>query len=246
MTDDEKMLKKRFSELNGRALSRNIRTFSDFLTMAEQDDLLSLRLEPAPELYGGYPKAERRLAAFGEKEPADAFPPPAAWIFIAPLSLKFAEKLTHRDYLGALMSLGVKRETMGDIVVTDAGAWLYCLNTVSEHIVRELTQVRKTPVKCEIKTPPEVLLSPEKQEREIVIQAPRADALVSAVYNLSRSEAKELFTKGLVFVNSRLLENGAKDLNEGDIVSVRGCGRFTYLGTVRETKKGKLRARVEY
>ena len=245
MTDEEKMLKKRFAELNARAASRNIRTFSDFLTMAEQDTLLSLRLEPAPFLYGGYPGAERRLAAFGE-ELSEAFPVPAVWIFISPLSLKFAEKLTHRDFLGALMSLGVRRETMGDIVVTGEGAWLYCLNTVSEHIVRELSQVRKTPVKCEIKTPPEELLSPEKQEREIVISAPRADALVSAVYNLSRGEAKELFSKGLVFVNSRLLENGAKDLNEGDIVSVRGCGRFTYLGTVRETKKGKLRARVEY
>ena len=246
MTDDEKLLKKRFAELSSRALSRNIRTFSDFLTMAEQDDLLSLRLLPTPALYGGYPGAERRLAAFGEEEIADSFPVPAVWIFISPLSLKFAEKLTQRDFLGALMSLGVKRETMGDIVVTENGAWLYCLDTVSEHILRELTQVRKTPVRCEIKTPPEELLSPEKQEREVVIAAPRADALISAVYNLSRSEAKELFSKGLVFVNSRLLENGAKDLSEGDTVSVRGHGRFTYLGTVRETKKGKLRARVEY
>lgn len=246
MSDDEKLLKKRLTEKHERALSRGIAVYSDFLTMAEQDTLLSLGLFPAPELSGGYPGAERRVAVFGAGEDADITPPsPVKCVKISPLSAKFAEKLTHRDYLGALMSLGIKRETLGDIAVSGCDAYLFCLDNISGFICSELTEVRRTPVKCSVTEAPEELVNAQPEERETVVPSLRADALVAAVYRLSRGEAQELFTRGLVFLNSRLLENGAKTLSENDVVSVRGHGRFIFTGESRETKKGRIRAAVK-
>jgi len=194
MTDDEKLLKKRFRELHDRAEKRSIPVYSDFLNMAEQDTLLSLGLYPPPALDGGYPGAERALARFGMED--GRFPPPAACLLISPRSARFAEKLTHRDFLGALMSLGVRRETLGDIVVTDKSAYLFCLETVADFLCAELREVRKTPVRCERTAVPDSLLTPEPEERELVVASKRADALIAAVYKLSRSEAQALFSRG--------------------------------------------------
>ena len=124
------------------------------------------------------------------------------------------------------------------------GAYVFCLETVAGFLCDNLDEVRRTPVRCERTAVPESLLAAEPEERELVVASPRADALVAAVYRLSRSEAQALFVRGLVFVNARLLENGSRELNDGDIVSVRGYGRFVFGGMLRETKKGRIRASV--
>ena len=114
MENDIRQLKKRFEELEDRAETRGYAVYSDFLTLAEQDVLLSA--VPCAELIGGYIAAERKIACFGESYGAE---PPCVWIKIAPRQQKFADKLTHRDFLGSLLGLGIKRELLGDIILEE-------------------------------------------------------------------------------------------------------------------------------
>ena len=231
-------MQKRFEELSSRAAQRYYTAFSDFLTMEEQSELLSLRLESPFKLFGGYEGAERCVAAFGEDCENDDFP--ISYIKIEPVAKKFADKLTHRDFLGSLMNLGIKRETLGDIIIKDNTGYLMCLDTVADFIADDLTRVKHTSVKCNaVSALPEGMQS-EPQEQEEIVASLRIDVLTAAVYNLSRNAVKELFNQRKIFVNSALCENFSLIPKEGDVISVRGKGRFKYGETLGKTKKGRL------
>ena len=231
-------MQKRFEELSSRAAQRYYTAFSDFLTMEEQSELLSLRLESPFKLFGGYEGAERCVAAFGEDCENAVFP--ISYIKIEPVAKKFADKLTHRDFLGSLMNLGIKRETLGDIIIKDNTGYLMCLDTVADFIANDLTRVKHTSVKCNaVSALPEGMQS-EPQEQEEIVASLRIDVLTAAVYNLSRNAVKELFNQRKIFVNSTLCENFSFIPKEGDVISVRGKGRFKYGETLGKTKKGRL------
>ena len=235
MEQDITQLKKRFSELSRRADDRGYAIYSDFLTLAEQSVLLSEL--PYTELCGGYPYAERKIACFGESWGAE---PPTVWIKIAPVSQKFADKLTHRDFLGALVGLGIKREVLGDIILYENCGYLYCLESISEFIINELKQVKRTNVTCELTNEPPKSSVELPKEEKIPVASERLDALISAVFKLSRSESQALFDAELVFVNSRTAKKTSAEASVGDIISVRGHGRFMYEGMIGNTKKGRL------
>ena len=109
------MSEKRLSEVAERASERCYVTFSDFLNMEDQSELSSLALPCDYVTFGGYDGAERAVAAFGNGCEYAEFP--IKIVEAAPLSQKFADKLLHRDFLGSLMGLGIKRSVLGDIVV---------------------------------------------------------------------------------------------------------------------------------
>ena len=144
-----------------------------------------------------------------------------------PLIQKFADELTHRDFLGALMNLGIKRELVGDIIVDDNCGYILCLEHIANYICENLNRVRHTSVKTQISALPENL------NKEI-------DVVISAVYNLSRNETSKLVKNERVFVNSRMASSVSSLLNGGDVVSVRGFGRFVFVKEIKETKKGRL------
>lgn len=126
MDNDENKLKKRFAELSLRAVEQRRTVSSDFLTLDEQSTLASAQLFSRVYLYGGYPLAERRAALFGEKsEEEKAAECDFVWVKISPVSKKFADELTHRDFLGTLMGLGIKRETIGDILTDDNCGYVF-------------------------------------------------------------------------------------------------------------------------
>lgn len=242
--ENENLLQNRFTELSGRNFDRGIWAFSDFLSLAEQDILLRLRLPSPFELVGGYEGAERRIAAFGSEELCGyAEKAPIECVCISPVNDKFADSLTHRDFLGSLMALGIRREVLGDIAIKNNRGYLFCLDTIADYICRNLVCVRHTTVKCEICEVPEIITE-KPPVRELIIASERLDAIVAAVYKLSRSESQELIRDGKVFINGRLTESSSADIPDGAAISVRGCGRFLYEGVERETKKGRLRVSV--
>ena len=121
--DDIGRLKKRFAELAERADRSSIWQYSRFLTIAEQAELLKLRLPVPVTLCGGIDGAERRIACFGSEALMGCEPePPVECVRISPLNPRFSGELTHRDFLGALMALGVTRDVMGDIIVSGSEA----------------------------------------------------------------------------------------------------------------------------
>ena len=242
MENELELTSKRLAELAKRACKRGQAAYSGFLTPAEQGELTRLRLEPYV-FDGGYPAAERRCAVFLPWEGCE-WESRVVCLEIAPANVKFAESLSHRDYLGALMALGIKRETMGDIVISGKNAYLFCLDTIAPYIMSQLDEVRRTSVKLR-PAPPESVTPPELPgERSVTVQSNRLDALVAAVYHLSRTEAKRLFERELVLVNSLPPRSESAPAKEGDVISARGCGRFVYCGEAGETKKGRVRALV--
>jgi len=245
MPDDIQRLRKRLEELASRACRRGVYSFSEFLTLAEQATLCGMRVEAPYTLEGGYTDAERKIAVFGSKELCGyRAEPPIRCLRIAPLAPKFAESLTHRDFLGALIGLGIRREVLGDIIVGGNCGYLFCLESIAEYVLSQLTQVRRTAVKAERSDSPPVSAAELPERSQIVVASERLDAVVAAVYKLSRSESQGLFGQDRVFVNGRAAGSLTYSPEVGDTISVRGFGRFVYEGVEGETRKGRLRAEV--
>ena len=234
------MLEKRFNELYNRANQNYYPVFSDFLNLEEQSVLAKSYLPCV--LYGGYEGVERVVAGFGDNVCEQDFP--IRCVEIKPVNKKFADKLSHRDFLGGLMNLGIKRELLGDIIIFENSAYLFCLDKISNYIKDNLSRVRHTTVEVnEVDAPPVKAVEPKGAE-EMVIASLRVDVAVCQVYNLSRNECAKLFETEKVFINSRKLESRSYQLKEGDMVSVRGYGRFQFVSVVRKTKKDRLVAEM--
>ena len=241
MQDNQLGLKK-LIDLSRRADSRCCYAYSDFLDAAQQSDMIANSRELAGKwsLEGGYPNAERRIAVFGSEELC-GYPPelPLKCVKIAPKSERFAGEMGHRDFLGSLMALGVKREVLGDIVIADGCGYLMCIDTIASYIADNLEQVRRTSVACEIID--EMPAAEVKIQTERVnVASERLDAVLSAVWHMSRSESARLIKAQRVFVSARLCENCGAQLKIDDTVSARGFGKFIYRGMEKETKKGRL------
>jgi RNA-binding protein YlmH len=138
------------------------------------------------------------------------------------------------------MGLGIRREVLGDIIISENCGYLFCLENITDYIIEILTQVRHTTVKCEIteNTPADVL--PQPENREIIVSSERLDVIVSAIYKMSRSQVLPIFHTEKVFVNGAVKTSPSAILNIDDKVSVRGFGRFIYKGVLRHTKKDRL------
>ena len=248
MKDDEQLIKKRLLELSRRSYARNRYEFSEFLNLAEQDILCRTKLDSSCSPYtltGGFQGAERQIAMFGGEDICGYESTlPLCWLCISPALDKFANDLSHRDYLGSLMALGIRRELLGDILLDGKTAYLVCLDSISAFIISELKQVRRTTVNCRLcDSPPEIaVLLPDISE--LVISSERIDSVVSAVYQISRSEGQELILSGSVYISGKPVQSSSHALSVGSIVSVRGMGRFIYEGISRETKKNRLRVMV--
>ena len=216
--------------------------YSAFLSPAEQDDLLrcpetagfSFRLE------GGYEGAERKILAAGREDEMGPPEPPVSVIAVKPLSEKYAEELTHRDFLGAVLGLGIERSLIGDILVRGSHAWFFCLSPAAEMIAFSLKQVRRTSVKAEIVPPDLPELRPRFAALRLNVASERLDAVTAAFAGLSRGQADRLFSAEKVFVNGRVVTDRTARLKEGDVLSVRGFGKAVYDGIEHETRKNRL------
>lgn len=245
MTDGTERLKKRFAELSERAAGQGCAVFSDFLTLSEQSVLKACAFGVPVTLFGGYDAAERRLACFGcEEADGPAERSPLVCVKMAPVSARFAERLSHRDFLGSLLALGLRREKLGDILIFKNAGYLFCFASVAGYITEKLVRVRRTAVRCTVTdAPPEQSASPP-EEQTVLAASLRADALAAAVYRLSRSGAQSLFPEGRVFADGRQIADPSRTVGEGEIISVRGLGRFIFCGVCGETKKSRLKVRV--
>ena len=237
---------KRFEELASRSNERGYAVYSDFLGLSEISELCTMRFSVPTNLWGGYEDAERCVACFGDREYfMDDNDYPIKCILIKPVNQKFADALTHRDFLGSLMGLGIRREVLGDIIISGNCGYLFCLDSISEYIIENLTQVRHTTVKCELteNIPTDAL--PQPESREIIVSSERLDVIVSAIYNMSRSQVLPIFHTEKVFVNGAVKTSPSATINIDDKVSVRGFGRFIYKGVLRTTKKNRFVIKVE-
>lgn len=247
--DELELTKKRLLELGKKSYDAGYFIFTDFLGLAEQ----SLFLEIKPQLkgvkytaFGGTEGTERIMLRFGSPEElgyAEDFP--ISIIKISPKAAKFADKLTHRDFLGALLNLGIERRALGDIAIIDNVGYLFIKTDMAEYVLDSLSRVKRTDVNAELvsELPDGELYRTER--RRIQAAGERLDAVVAKVFSLSREEALGYFQKRLVFVDGRLTENNSYTPKPDERISVRGLGRFIYCGYSSLSKKGKLNIDVD-
>lgn len=237
-------LKNRFRDLAERSYNQGIYTFTGFLGLGEQEIFWRQEKELRHAGYvleGGCKDADRVMVRFGDESQLGYRTEfPIVCIHISPLQQKFADDLSHRDFLGALMNLGIDRATLGDIKVRDRAAYLYCLDSISGFICDNLHQVRHTNVKCDITECADEIPQEDPSIVAVQVQSLRVDAVLAKVYNMSREKSLELFRAGKVYVNGRLCENNSRLLKTGETVNARGYGKFSLTGEPRETRKGKF------
>lgn len=245
----EQLLKGRLADLAKRSYQQNIYTYSSFLSVSELNLLDELREELSYihwECYGGNELCERQLVQFGSEEEF-GYPGhyPIVVIQVTPLLEKFSESLNHRDFLGALMHLGIERNTLGDIWIKEKTAYIFCLESIADYISSELTKVKHTNVKCEITEPDIPAFTPRLVDEEFPVTSLRLDNILAALLKCSRSEALSFFTDKKVTLNGRTTGRNNITLKDGDVFSVRGHGKFIFEGTGGSTRKGKIYVHIK-
>lgn len=250
---DEQLFKKRLTETAELAYGRGIAVTSDFLGLAEQNLFHETRKEfPAVgyTCFGGVPQAERFCIRFDGTVSVSGFKElplteeakagyPISCIKVSFQTSKYSEGLSHRDYLGSLLSLGVSRSKIGDIYVRGDEAFVFCTDGIADFLCKEWTQVKHTQIHCEAVIPDMGILAPSLQQITSTVPSLRLDALTAAAFQTSRSKLTEAIDAGRVFINGKAVLKAGTELKEKDIVSVRGKGRF-YLDEVKNTtKKGR-------
>ncbi len=245
---EEQLLEKRLIELSKIAYHRNIFTYTDFLNLNERNILHTL---PKDKLYsryvtfGGYDLAERQMVAFIpdalslREENLNDIDFPYVIIKILPLQAKFSEQLTHRDYLGAILNLGIDRSKIGDILIKEKETIVFIHRSMSDFLCNELTRIKHTSVYATVSNCEELDFTPNFEEITGTVASVRLDSLLSLAFSSSRSKLSGLIEGAKVFVNGKLMTTNSYQVKEGDIISVRGMGKFKFNGSQYRTKKNR-------
>lgn len=191
-------------------------------------------------MYGGYVNATRLYIGINTNECTSDFP-----ISVLQIKSKGSKELTHRDFLGSLMGLGIKRECIGDIVTVKSNeAIIFVRDDIAQYIIRELDKVgRESVTVCEY-TGDTDSLSNNTEELSLIVTSMRADNFVSACINSSRSEAVSLISSDMVFLNYLQVNKPSQNITEGDIISIRGYGKFIVGEVKGKTKRDRLVIKV--
>ena len=156
-------------------------------------------------------------------------------------------KYKHRDYLGGILKLGVKREKIGDILVTEDGADIIINKDIEKFLLNEikiLTRFAKSEIG--IKSVEELKNVEIKTEKlEIVVMQERLDSVVAEILKCSRTNANKIIEDERVFVNYENIVKSSKVLKQGDLLTIRGKGRFKIGEIINNTRKGKLVIEIE-
>ena len=239
-SEEERMLLVRVCDRLERAREREMPAAMAFLSRREQ--ALVRQLLPQCSFFGGTEGAERAVAFslpeyltredyFDEEGP------------IACLRVRFYEEnsLSHRDILGALMGLGIRRDAVGDICLHEKHCDIFILSDLTRYLLDNLTSAGRQHLSCERIALSQAEKTPQKlREVRVTVPSLRLDAVLAAAFHLSRGTAAEAVNAGRAAINSLTSCKPDRLLSEGDEVALRGSGKFRILTLGGETKKGRL------
>lgn len=243
MEKNEDLYCKRLIELANLSFQRGICTYTDFLNLNEINLFFTIKSElPSvhTKFFGGYSDAERKILCFYEENSYSEPEFPIDCIHIEPRNTKFSESLDHRDFLGALTHLGIKRSKLGDILIDENQSYVFCDNKISRFIVDNLFMIKHTNVTCEIIDFNNMNYTPRFVTITGTVPSIRLDAVLSVAFKASRSSLNSFIHSKKVYVNSRLILSCSYLLKEGDVVSLKGYGKFLFKEINNQTKKGRF------
>lgn len=230
------------------AAAKNTVAFTAFLDARQRTLLrnaMKNRAGVSLSFYGGFPDAERTVAVFlpGSEEPEEYFRqhPEENPLALLKIHKDGFSALGHRDYLGAVIALGVKREAVGDILSSKDGCEMFVLKTVGRFLEENLRQAGRGTLAARAADVSEFIGGSQKPpvEKRETVASPRLDGIVGAAFNISRNVAAQAVNTGRVFVNGvQVLKPDAKTA-AGDKIVLRGKGKAVIMEFAGETKKGR-------
>lgn len=242
--EQEKLVMRRAEDLCRIAQGRGIARYSGFLTDREQC-LAAAALNKAGcrefAFEGGYPQAERKLLCI---EPAGAYSePPICCVKLECALANGAEGPAHKDYLGALLGLGLERSCVGDILPDEAlpgTAYVYLLQRVSQLICTELCSVGRCTAQAAVFDGLPPIRPPKRTLVSATVSSLRADAVLAAMLHCSRTQAGEILRGGGLEINHVQVFSPHAPVYEGDVFTVRGKGRFKLQSLGGKSRKDRL------
>lgn len=244
---EEMMLLKHLKDLSHIGYQRSYCTYSDFLNLNEinlflqhQQDIIFSQYK----LWGGYENAERRVICFYEDDSSNTMYFPISCLLIQSVNKKFSDNLNHRDYLGAILNLGIERKKIGDIIVKEQEAYIYCHKEISNFIIESLKRIKHTSVTVSEVEEIDEAVKPNFVEIVGTVSSLRLDSILSVAFRTSRNSLTGFIEGKKVFVNGRLVESNSFLLKKEDVVSVRGMGKFVFQGTKEQTRKKRYKITI--
>lgn len=226
---------KRIEELQHRSEQKNCVTSSLFLTPAEQYEIRNT----CALLKGGGDDNERKVAFFLPDYMCEDDLEIDNYISSVKIQAYFGAP-EHRDYMGAILGLGIKREWVGDIMVCEDCAYVFCLPSIVKTLCEDLNKVGRITVKTtEIKLDEVPTIERKVIEKTFTIKSTRFDAMTADMFSMSRNNAAELIKSGLVSLNYEICDKVDSTIREGDVISVRGKGKGTVSKIGGKTKKDR-------
>lgn len=228
---------------NGSLKNYDVR-FSDFLNPFEVESakaILNANDDLKYTVDGGYDESERKI------------------VFIYPFymdyedineTLRFIQiegnfkfkSISHKDYLGSLLSLGIKREKIGDIIIRENFCQVIVTFDICDFILMNLEKVARNNVKLKEISRKEVVYNPPNyKEINFTVSSSRIDCIISGLYNISRQESAKLISNEKVQVNYEKITSCSKEIKSESLISVRGKGRSQINNIGSLTKKGKVK-----
>lgn len=190
-------------------------------------------------LWGGFPDARRKMLAvfpdYCDEYIIGDFP-----LKCLTFSFRKEDRLSHRDFLGTFMGLRLRRETIGDIVTGEGIAQTLVSDVAARHITAVVAKIGKVGVKVSDDRPFEMVSKQEFQDISGTVASMRLDCVVGLAARLSREKAAALIRSERVDINHFTASSVSAELHEGDVLSIRGCGRFVLAGIDGSTKKGRI------
>ncbi len=194
-------------------------------------------------VFGGHPSAERNMLNIFPLQLKGGLPPVQAVL----VEWNSRNELGHRDLLGAVMALGLKREQIGDIILfEDNKAALFVDEGKTNYILSNLSQAGNVALNCKLIDPHDLpLAADEGREIKGTVASLRIDAILSLGFGISRSRVVLLIKGGLVRVNWRPISSPSHQVKEGDQISLKGRGRILVQSVEGETRKGRIRLKLK-
>ena len=217
---------------------------TDFLDPREQQIVSSLigskNEETQFSLHGGIESAERKraiIAPFYEEINKQLF---EVVLLNATYPSKFVT-LTHRDILGAFMSLGIDRKKLGDIFVEDDQFYIITTKDIAPFLIMNLTKINQATIKLvELPFTEDIKNTDVWEKSTHIVSSLRLDILVKELYRMSRRQAVQLIKENRVKVNFMEVDDPAMQVIENDLLSVRGFGRSKVMEIKGQTRKNKI------
>ncbi len=222
--------------------SRRTDTYLYTNFLSPSDIALAFEVEEASniKIWGGVENCERAVVRFGNTAYLgydEDFP--IRILEIKPINQKYADNLTHRDFLGAIMNLGIERDIVGDIFVDEKTAVVFVLEHMAEYISENLDRVRRTTVQCKSIKAVSAQFKPKLEIEEVIVSSVRIDGMLAKIYHLSRSAAQLLVKSGGVLASGKKVESTSYEPKPNETIIARGHGKFIFIEKMGDTRKGR-------